>query len=105
MAVRRQRSHLFVPSKFDYVRGKRPQVDCILCEIISQKNTVDRLEVHRTDLFLVSLNLHPYNPGHLMVFPLRHVLHPAEFTKHEVQAQHELSLASIRILESLYQPR
>jgi len=28
------KKNLFVPSKGEYVRGKRPTVDCILCSII-----------------------------------------------------------------------
>jgi ATP adenylyltransferase len=30
--------------------------------------------LRRGELAYVVLNLHPYNPGHLMVLPLRHVL-------------------------------
>lgn len=100
-----KRDHLFVPSKQAYARGERPQVDCILCEIVAERDTVERLEIHRTDHFLVSLNLHPYNPGHLMVFPRRHVLHPAEFTDEEVTHRHRLELRCIAILEELYRAR
>ena len=100
-----ERDHLFVPSKQNYVRGERPKVECILCEIVDERDTVERLEITRTDLFLVSLNLHPYNPGHLMVFPRRHILHPGEFTPEEVLDQHRLHLRAIAVLEELYRPQ
>jgi ATP adenylyltransferase len=96
--------HLFVPTKFDYVRGKRPQVECILCEVSSRRDTVDRLEVHRAELSVVTLNLHPYNPGHLMIFPKRHLTHPVEFTPAEVAETHRLQLLAFRVLEHLYRP-
>jgi ATP adenylyltransferase len=101
----KERAHLFVPSKAAYARGHRPAVDCILCEIAEGRDTVDRLEVHRTEHFLVSLNLHPYNPGHLMVFPVRHVLHPREFTGDEVANLHALQLKALAVLDELYRPR
>jgi ATP adenylyltransferase len=97
-----KRDHLFVPSKQNYARGERPKVDCILCEIVAERDTVDRLEITRTDHFLVSLNLHPYNPGHVMVFPRRHILHPAEFTGEEVADRHRLELRCIAVLDQLY---
>lgn len=99
------RDHLFIPSKQAYVRGERPTVDCILCEIVAGRDTVERLEVHRTEHFLVSLNLHPYNPGHLMVFPRRHLLHPSEFTAEEVRDQHRLQIEGMAVLDRLYGPR
>jgi len=99
------RDHLFVPTKFSYVHGDRPKVDCILCEIVAERDTVDRLEVCRTEHFLVSLNLHPYNPGHLMVFPRRHVLHPVEFTDVEVLERQRLELRAVAVLDRLYRPR
>lgn len=98
----KDRQHLFVPSKMSYVHGQRPQVECILCEIVEERDTVERLEVHRSEHFLVSLNLHPYNPGHLMVFPRRHVLHPGEFTEDEVLELHRLQLTSLAVLADLY---
>jgi ATP adenylyltransferase len=98
----KDREHLFVPTKMEYVNGKRPAVECILCEIASDRDTVDRLEVYRGDHFLVSLNLHPYNPGHLMVFPRRHVLHPGEFRTEEVAELHQLQLRCLEVLGALY---
>jgi ATP adenylyltransferase len=104
MATRRDRQHLFVPTKFHYVNGQRPRVDCILCEIVAERDTVERLEIHRDEHFLVSLNLHPYNPGHLMVFPVRHVLHLVELEEAEVLQLHRLQLRCIAVLGELYRP-
>jgi ATP adenylyltransferase len=99
------RPHLFVPNKYDYIRGERPQVDCILCEVVARRDTVERLEVHRTGLYLVSLNLYPYNPGHLLIFPARHVVHLQELQPEEVMEAHHLANKSIELLDELYHPR
>jgi len=97
--------NLFVPHKFDYARGKRPKVSCIFCEVVAGKDTVERLEVHRTDRFLISLNLYPYNPGHLILFPVNHCTHPRELKDSDVQELHHLQLKAMQVLDSLYQPR
>lgn len=98
------KSHLFVPTKRDYVRGKRPQVACILCEVIEGRDTVDRLEVFRDRLFLISLNLHPYNSGHLIVFPMRHIEDPRDMTPEEVLGLHRMQAMALEVLTLRYHP-
>lgn len=97
------RSHVFVPGKRDYVRGQRPKVDCILCEVVCERDTVTRLEVTRTDQFVVSLNIYPYNPGHLLVFPVRHVEGPNELDEDEALGLHRLTLRCLDVLGRCYQ--
>ncbi len=98
------RSHLFVPSKRGYARGERPKVDCILCEIVAQRDTVTRLEVYRTEPFLVSLNIHPYTTGHLMIFPTRHVEDPRDLKPKEVTALHKIQCLALDVLTQRYRP-
>ena len=47
---------------------------CIFCEAMDQ-NIEDKksLVVHKTDHTFTLLNLYPYNNGHLMVVPNRHI--------------------------------
>jgi hypothetical protein len=45
---------------------------CPFCAI-PQRSDEDGLVLRRGEHAYVVLNLHPYNPGHLMVLPLRHV--------------------------------
>ena len=99
-----KRKNLFVPNKREYVRGNRPNVDCILCSILNGDPEVVDLMVHRTDLFGVTLNLYPYNAGHVMIFPIRHIIDPREYNAREVFELHELEKLSLDILQSLYTP-
>jgi len=64
--------YFFNFDKLGYVKGPRPS-GCILCLVAAGSDSVEKLVVHGTPSFLVSLNLYPYNPGHLIVFPRRHV--------------------------------
>ena len=67
---------LWAPHRMAYIAGESGtgEVDggCPLCAI-PQRSDEDGLVVARGDLVYAVLNLHPYNPGHLMVVPYRHV--------------------------------
>ncbi len=67
------RKNLIVKDKLSYVQGDRSLVGCILCAIRDRKKSVKSLEIYRGDYFIAALNLYPYNPGHLLLFPIRHI--------------------------------
>jgi len=97
--------NLFIPGKMAYVRGeKKPDVECILCAIVQESDKVVRLDVHRSKLFVVALNLYPYAPGHLMVFPKRHVTDPRMLTKEESAESCELQSICLDVLDEVYSP-
>ena len=98
------KKHLFIPDKLDYVKGKRPDVPCILCAIVNRDPAVVDSSVFRDSLMTVALNLYPYNPGHLMIFPNRHIEHIYELSRSEILTVHRLTERSIHILEELYKP-
>lgn len=97
-----ERQHLIAHNKLDYVQGKRPAVDCILCAVRDKHPDVDSLEVFRNELFLVSINLYPYNPGHLMLVPLRHIESPEELSDDEALSLHRLQKYALGVIRSLY---
>ncbi len=100
------RKNLFVPGKIEYARGeKRPDVECILCAIVAESDEVARLEVYRSELFVVTLNIYPYSPGHLMVFPKRHVTDPRMLNDKEIAELHRMQSVCLDVLESVYEPR
>ncbi len=99
------RSNLFVPGKMGYARGgERPDVECILCAIVEEDDSVTRLDVHRSRLFVVALNLYPYTPGHLMVFPKRHITDPRMLNDEEVTELHRVQALCLDVLDGLYTP-
>lgn len=99
------RDNLFVPGKMSYARGEKcPDVECILCAIVDGSDKVVRLDVYRSELFIVALNLYPYAPGHLMVFPQQHVTDVRMLDDEEVMELHRLQNLCLDILEELYTP-
>lgn len=64
--------YFFNFNKLGYLKGKKPH-GCILCLIRNGSEDVERLVVYENEHVIVSINLYPYNPGHLLVFPRRHI--------------------------------
>src|SRR3954451_13528314 len=69
---------LWTPHRMVYIQGEnRPAhaesgVDCPFC-LAPQRSDEDGLIVARGELVYAVLNLYPYNSGHLMTVPYRHV--------------------------------
>lgn len=99
------KKHLFVPGKRKYIHQRNLNKNCVLCGILNNSPDVVNLTIYKTERFSISLNLYPYNPGHLMLFPNRHIVDPREFTENEVLELHHLQNLTFNILEEIYQPR
>ena len=46
---------------------------CVFCRAIEGASAPDSLVVHASELSFVVMNLYPYNAGHVMVAPRRHL--------------------------------
>lgn len=99
-----ERDYLFNTDKIKYIKGGKPPVDCILCAIRDKNPLVTDLTVFENDLFIIALNLYPFNPGHLMIFPVRHVESLSSLTEKEVIMMHDLLKLSIEIIDSEFSP-
>ena len=91
--------------KLEYVQGKnRPDIECILCGVRDNDERVVSLKVYQDEVLFITLNLYPYNPGHLMVIPNRHILRFIELTqaenKHITRTIQGLQL----LLDEIYKP-
>jgi len=55
-----------------YIRREK-QPGCIFCEMLEAGDDDRQLILHRSELTFLVLNKFPYNNGHLMAVPYRHV--------------------------------
>jgi ATP adenylyltransferase len=100
----KEKSYLFNTEKLKYILGCKSDAACILCSIRERVEEVSRLELYRTEFFAVTVNLYPFNSGHLMIFPLRHCTDLSELSDEEALDLHRLTAASIRILRAEFSP-
>ena len=99
-----ERDNLFVPNKLAYAKGERPDVPCILCAALAGDERVTGLVATETERFGILANLYPYNPGHLMVVPKRHVEDVVDLDSEEVLELHDVQVQVMTLLRDLYTP-
>ena len=92
---------LWTPYRMAYISSnseKAPQQhDCPFCEAPSLDDEL-ALIVARGSLAYVLLNLYPYNAGHLLVCPYRHVATYDEATPQELAEIGDLTQVAMRVL-------
>jgi len=65
---------------------------------------VENLTVFENEFFNVSLNLYPYNPGHVILFPLRHVEDLRDLTEAEQRDFTKILGITLDVIEQEYSP-
>ena len=100
---------LWTPHRMVYLLGEDKPVDssagpqCPFCRAPGRSDD-EGLMVARGELAFVVLNLYPYNPGHLMVCPYRHVSEYPDLTGEEAAEIARLTQTAIRVLTEVSGP-
>ena len=97
---------LWTPYRMAYVRTAvaAGEEECPFCAIPAAGEDERLLVVHRGEAVYVVLNLHPYNPGHLMVLPYRHVADLTELTEEESVELTTTTQQAIRVIRRVSSP-
>ncbi|MEN0128094.1 MAG: HIT domain-containing protein [Brevundimonas sp.] len=100
---------LWTPHRMAYIQGEGKPADkeagpgCPFCRV-SDVSDEDALVVARGETAFVVLNLYPYNSGHLLVCPYRHVADYTELTSQEVAEVAELTRVAMRVIRAVSAP-
>jgi ATP adenylyltransferase len=98
---------LWTPHRMAYILGDRPTdeagTDCPFCAAPG-KPDAEGLVVHRGRSCYVVMNLFPYNPGHVLVCPYRHVSLYVDLTDEETHEFTALTKQAVRALEAASGP-
>ncbi|PYR62892.1 MAG: HIT family hydrolase [Acidobacteria bacterium] len=97
---------LWSPWRLAYVTGTGSSDGCIFCEACaSTRPAPDDLVLIRGELAYVILNLYPYNNGHLMVVPNRHVGTLRAMTREELDELMRFTRHAEMALAEAYKPQ
>ena len=90
---------IYTPHRLEYLRGAVTSDECPFC-VAPELNGSDALDLvaHRGQLAYVVLNLYPYNAGHLLICPYRHVADYTELTDAERDEISQLTQESMQTL-------
>ena len=73
---------LWTPWRIDYILGPKPD-ECVFCVPSDESEDEERLILWRGRECFVIINKYPYNNGHIMVCPYRHVMALEDLTPEE----------------------
>ncbi len=96
--------YLYTPWRWKYIKeAVKMETKCIFCEAI-KKSDEEALILYRGQYNFIIMNLFPYNTGHLMIAPYRHIASPEKATQEELQEMVELMKLALELLRKAFQP-
>lgn len=90
---------LWAPHRMPYLQGENRSVNCVFCE--APKPGHDDLVVFKGETVFVVMNLYPYNSGHLLICPYRHVADLTDLTRAESTEIVALTAHSMKVLRKV----
>ncbi len=102
MSLRR----LWAVWRMPYIKliASRGNEECIFCTLPSAGRDEENFILYRSSYCFIIMNKYPYNPGHLMVAPYRHVASLDELTEEEALDMWRLIRISMLALRKAMNP-
>lgn len=103
------RDRLWTPHRMAYIKGENKPTnpdskdECPFCRI-PHMSDADGLIVARGEHVYAVLNLYPYNSGHMLICPYRHIADYTELTQAEAQEQVHFGQMAMRAVRRAMAP-
>ena len=94
---------IWAPWRIEYIQMEK-SAGCILCDKPKQNNDAANYILYRGSKNFIMLNSYPYNPGHLMTAPYRHIASLEELTDEERNEHFEIVSRGIKVLKEVFNP-
>ena len=96
-------NQIWAPWRIEYIK-KAKEKGCLLCQKPKENNDEANFILQRGRTNLIMLNAFPYNPGHVMVAPYRHIASLQDLTDDEAKEHFTMVKKSIELLTEIMQP-
>lgn len=97
--------HLWTPWRMSYLKGGlKHEAGCVFCLRLKEENDAKSHVLYRGERCFIILNLYPYNNGHLMVVPYRHIGKLEELDEATLSEMMMLTQKAIQVLKAVYDP-
>lgn len=80
------------------------ETGCILCQKSKENKDETNFILHRSQNNFIILNAFPYNPGHLMIAPYRHIANLQDLSDAEITDHFNLVKKSLALLKEMLNP-
>jgi ATP adenylyltransferase len=95
---------IWSPWRRAYVTSGAKEEGCVLCRALEHAADPQSLVVHVADHNFVVMNLYPYNAGHIMIAPRRHLGSLAETQADELSEMGALARRMESVMAEVYTP-
>jgi ATP adenylyltransferase len=95
---------MWSPWRGAYVTSGAKEPGCVLCHALESAGDSKSLVVHVAEHNFVVMNLYPYNAGHIMIAPRRHLGSLAEAQPEELAEMAMLARRMESVLAAVYTP-
>jgi ATP adenylyltransferase len=96
--------HIWAPWRIEYIEMEK-LAGCILCDKPGESRDAENYILYRGSENFVILNSYPYNPGHLLVAPYRHVASLDALTDSELSEHSVIVRRSVGLLREVFSPQ
>lgn len=90
------------PDRYQYVRKIHQPSECVFCIAEKNKLSFDSLVLAKTEHAMVLANKYPYNTGHLLILPRRHIANIWDLNQDEIIEIALWTQTSMKILDDVY---
>ncbi|HSJ50835.1 MAG TPA: HIT domain-containing protein [Actinomycetota bacterium] len=99
---------LWSPWRMEYIEAARDdeeEVGCVFCRLLEGDHPGDERILARDELAFVTLAKYPYNPGHLLILPVRHTADLEDLSDPEQAAIDRMVTRGVRALREVADPQ
>ena len=94
---------IWAPWRIGYIAGKKKK-GCLFCRVKREKRDKENYLLFRGKHSFIMLNAFPYNNGHLMIVPFRHIREPSQLKEEGIIELWRLVALSIKLLKDVLKP-
>ena len=95
---------LWAPWRIGYILSDKKEDGCVFCNALHSNNDEEKFVLYRSKHSFIIMNLYPYNAGHLMVVPNRHINSPLSLAEEEQTDMFKLVNKSIEAIQKTMNP-
>ena len=95
---------IWAPWRAKYITDIKKEQKCFICEAVKSTDDKNSLVLLRDKFSIVIMNRYPYNTGHMMISPIRHIQFPYEMTVEEMNEVMSLIAKMSKVINNLFSP-
>lgn len=96
--------YLWAPWRIEYIKKAR-EGGCILCQKPAEGSDAANYILYRGQKNFIIMNSYPYNIGHLMIAPYRHIANLDRLTPEELHEHFDIVSRSVAVLRQVFRPQ